>query len=163
MVSGEISSMDAISCEVRNPSKKWTKGTLLSILGGEMSKQHVRRKMSNQSHIVSLLHAVSRQVRETGLAVRGPPNSYSTGLEDITVIAIQRGGHLGNGTARHVDDSGKQLTRNLVHVGNHQHKSLGRRERRSQQTSRESSVEGSRSSTLRLAITRTHRDLPTSI
>ena len=94
------------------------------------------------------------------------PNTYQpyrTRLEDITVIAIQRSGHSGNRTTRHVDDSGKQLARNLVHVGNHQHKSLGRRERRSQQTSRESAVKGSRSATLRLPITRPRRDLPTSI
>ena len=82
--------------------------------------------------------------------------AYSTRLEDITIIAIQRGGHLGNRTARHVDDSREQLARHLVHIGDHQHKSLGRRERGTEKTSNQGSVESSGGSSFRLPLNRPH-------
>ena len=99
-----------------------------------------RRQMRHQRQIVRLLHGVRRQVRKTRRAR----------LEHVAVVAVQAGRHLRHGAARHVDHTGQQLARNLVHAGHHQHQTLGRRERRAQQTSRERAVQRSSSASLGL-------------
>lgn len=49
-----------------------------------------------------------------------------------------------------MDDAGQQLSRNLVHAGNHEHQTLRGGERRAQQTSREGAVQRTRSAGLGL-------------
>ena len=115
----------------------------------------VRREMGNESKIVSFLDRVGRQVGETSLYELEIHQqlSYSTGLENITIIAIQASSHSGNGTAGDVDNTGKKFARNLMHIGNHEHQTLRRREGSTENTTNKSTVEGSHGTSFRLGIT----------
>ena len=151
--SGEINSIDDISWEVRKPSKKWRKGMLLLMLWViPRLFVKVRREMGNESKIVSFLDRVGRQVGETSLYELEIHQqlSYSTGLENITVIAIQASSHSGNGTAGDVDNTGKKFARNLMHIGNHEHQTLRRRESSAQKTTSKSTMESTSSTSFGL-------------
>lgn len=109
--------------------------------------------MCNQSHIMSFLNRVSRQISESGLQVTLQFHPYSASLEHIPIIAIQASSHSGNRAARNMNDSRQKFSSNLVHIGNHQHQTLRRGESRAKQSSRESSVQGTSSTSFRLLIT----------
>ena len=100
------------------------------MLAIESGRSAIRSEVGHQSEIVSLLDVVRGQVGETS----------ETGGEDITVVAVQAGTALGDGTGGDVDDTGEEFTTNTVHVGDHQHETLGGGEGSGEDTTQESAV-----------------------
>ena len=82
-----------------------------------------RRGVRHRGHVVRLLHRVRAQQREAGL----------TAGHDVGVVAEDRQRMRGERARRHVHREGRELARDLVHVGDHQEQALrggeGRRER----------------------------------
>ena len=98
------------------------------------------RQVRHQSQIVSLLHAVRRHDSPSRLA----------GSHHIRVLAQQRQSLLRHHTRRHVNNGRQQTSSNTVHVGDHQHHTLRGREGGSEQSTHQSSVKGTSSTSLRL-------------
>lgn len=69
-------------------------------------------KMSNKSQILSLLHTVRRQQSKASLPHR----------HDILVITEDGQGLTGKSTSSDMENRRHELSRNLVHVGNHEQK-----------------------------------------
>ena len=104
-LSSETAAALLISCEVRNPSKKWRNGTRDSRVAkcarSTPSPRLPARNSTKAWHIPS-----------SGRPSR--PNGRQKWKERASP-----------GSRRNVDDIGCQFTGNLVHIGNHQQQSLG--------------------------------------
>ena len=129
-----ISSIFWISCEVRNPSKKWSERTRA------LSARYARYRQVHH-----LLHGRGGEHCEAGLT-RG--HHVLMVAEDRKRLGRQR-------TRRYVEYAGQQLAGDLVHIGNHQQQTLRCRKSRSQRTALQRSVHGAGGTGLRL-----HLDYP---
>ena len=106
-------------------------------------------QVGDESQIVSFLDAVRGEDGETGL----------TSSHDIGVFAEKRKGLLGDHTRGDVDDSGKETTGNTIHVGNHQHHTLGGSKGGSEKTTDERTMESTSSTGFGLGMMRVDRDM----
>ena len=98
------------------------------------------RQMCHGGQIHSLLHAGRTQHGKACLV---------TG-HNVTVIAEDAESMTGDGARRNVHNAGQQLTRNSVHIGDHQQKTLRCSICRSKRTRSQSAVESTCSAALRL-------------
>ena len=106
--------------------------------------------VGDQGEIVGLLDGVGGE--------EGPAGG--TGGHDIGVLAEQGEGLLGDDTGGDVEDTGKQTTGDTVHVGEHEHETLGGGEGGAEEAADEGAVEGTGSATLRLGMERASGDIP---
>ncbi len=90
------------------------------------------RGRRNDSHVVCFLHRIGRQQREAGAARR---HHVGVVTEDRKRVRRDRAG--GN-----VEDRRRQLAGDLVHVGNHQQKTLRCRKRRRQRPRLQGAMDG---------------------
>ena len=79
------------------------------------------------------------------------------GGHDVLVVAEDRQRLCGQGTGRNVEDTREQLTRDLVHIRNHQQQTLRRGERRGECAALQRSVNGTRRTGLGLHLDNLHR------
>ena len=101
-----------------------------------------RRRVRDRREVVRLLHRFGAEHREAGLAAG----------HHVGVVAEDRQRVRGEGARRHVHGEGRQLARDLVHVGDHQEQSLRGREGRRQRTGLQRAVHGARGAGLRLHL-----------
>ena len=91
-----------------------------------------RRGVRDRGHVVRFLHRVRAQQREAGLAAG----------HHVGVVAEDRQRVRGERPRRHVHREGRQLARDLVHVGDHQQQALRGREGRRERARLQRAVDG---------------------
>ena len=100
------------------------------------------RGVGDERHVVRLLRAVGAQHRKTGLAA-----GHHVGL-----IAENRKPVASDGARGNMHHKAHELAGNLVHVGNHQQKALGRRESRHKRARLQRAVHGARNAAFALQL-----------
>ena len=101
----------------------------------EVHERHAsfdRSEVSHTSQVHHFLHRTFGQHGETSLTSR----------HHVLVVTEDGKSVRSNGTCRHVEHTGKEFTRNFIHIGDHQQQTLRCGERRSQCTSLQRSVHG---------------------
>ena len=130
--SSESSSIVFSSCEVRNPSKKWTNGT----------RVRERRGLRDEREVVGLLHRRRGEQREARLAHR----------HHVGVVAEDRQPLRGERPGGDVEHRRRQLAGDLVHVRDHQQQALRGGERRRQRAALQRAVQGAGRAALALHL-----------
>ena len=96
--------------------------------------------VGHESEVLAFLHAAGGEHGETGLAAG----------HHVGMVTENRKTLHGEGTSSHMEDRGGQFARNLVHVRDHQEKTLGSGEGRGEGTGLQSTVNGTGSATFGL-------------
>ena len=96
--------------------------------------------VGHESEVLAFLHAAGGEHGKAGLAAG----------HHVGVVTENRKALHGKGTGSHMEDRGGQFARNLVHVRDHQEKTLGCGEGRGQSTGLQSTVNGTGSATFGL-------------
>ena len=103
-------------------------------------------EVRNGSHIHNFLHGVAADHGKASLP----------GGHDVCMIAENAQRMRSQGSCGDMEHAGQQLTGNFVHVGNHEQKTLRRRERRSESASGQGTVHSTRCARLALQLAHLH-------
>mmetsp|Transcript_36001 Transcript_36001/g.81827 ORF Transcript_36001/g.81827 Transcript_36001/m.81827 type:complete len:375 (+) Transcript_36001:2167-3291(+) len=112
---------------------------------GEVHDGHARLErcdVRDQRQVLAILHALTGD---------HAPAAGASG-HDVLVVAEDGESLSGEGPRGHMDDAGHELTRDLVHVRDHQEKALRRRECGGEATRGHGAVERARGASLRLQL-----------
>ncbi len=123
---------------------------LLDLVGGaeaveEMNEGNAgldRGQMGHESEVHDFLDGSGGEHRETGLAA----------AHNVAVVAEDRKGMSGESAGGNVENAGKELTGDLVHIGDHQKKTLGSGKGGGQSAGGKGAVNSARSAALGLHL-----------
>ncbi len=104
------------------------------------------RKVCHESHVHGFLNGIGNEHSKASLASG----------HNVLVVAKDGQGMSSKSTCRNVENAWKEFTRNLVHVWNHEQKTLRRREGRGQCTAAKATVNSASGTSFGLKLTNGH-------